>query len=692
MDLMVLKAQKWVNSEYKGKHGYVEVEATGKTGWATMRSLIRALQIEEGISSPNGSFGPATTRNCPTVSEGDKNKNLVKIIQSALYCKGYNPTGITGTFGPSTKAAVARLQSDAGLPMTDGVVTPMIFKALLCMDAYVLLRRGDSRIRTIQRGLNNKYYKTIGVMPCDGIYSRGTNKSLIYALQIEEGISGANGHFGPGTSRNCPKLKIGDKSRFVSILKYVLYCNGFDANNFNTEFDNDTENAVIEFQSFSALDATGVVDLRTWKSLLISTGDNSRKGAACDCVTRITPERAKSLKSAGYKVVGRYLAKVPGGLDKNLTESELKNIFDAGLRVFPIFQLSGNHKSYFSKEQGSKDARQAIKAALDFGFPENTIIYFSVDFDAMDYDIDNGILPYFKAIKSEFVLNTSRRYKIGVYAPRNICTRVSNVGFACSSFVCDMSTGFSGNLGFALPKNWAFDQISTISVGSGSGFIEIDNNICSGKDLGVSYVKTYNRSEFISKIFALFGLEESNEDLTFKKEKRTSEGVFVFESKPKIASGGEILKYECDVTNKKIQLSNVLDGVLSKITKQESKIKEINALKNEIGTIIGEGKVSVAITHDKKHGFGYKFEAEQEFAKIENVVTQSYCASIAFFPQKKEHKITEEVISTVKSLSPYVAIIAIIALVAGIFLAPEVGIVALVTEIVTAITALVPAI
>lgn len=489
MDIMVLRAQEWVNKTYKGKHGYEPVEETGKTGWPTMRALIRALQIEEGISGPNGSFGPSTTKNCPTVSVNTKNENLVKIVQCALYCKGYNPTGITGTFGSNTKAAVEKLQSDAGLPNVDGVVTPMIFKALLSMDAYVLLGGGDARIRTIQRGLNNKYNKVIGVMPCDGIYSRGTNTALIYALQIEAGVAGANGHFGPGTSSKCPRLKQGDNSRFVSLLKYALYCNRFDATNFKTEFDSDTRKAVEGFQEFSGLPKTGVADLQTWKSLLISTGDKNRKGKACDCCTRITPARAKAIKDAGYEVVGRYLANVPGSkLDKKLTANELQTIFSAGLRVFPIFQLAANSRGYFTSDRGTSDAKQAKQAARDFGFPSSTVIYFAVDFDAMDYDVDVAVLPYFKAIKEEFDRDNTRGYRIGIYAPRNVCSRISNAGYACKSFVCDMSTGFSGNLGYPLPKNWAFDQISTIGVGSGDGHIEIDNNICSGRDMGVSYV------------------------------------------------------------------------------------------------------------------------------------------------------------------------------------------------------------
>lgn len=77
---------------------------------------------------------------------------------------------------------------------------------------------------------------------------------------------------------------------------------------------------------------------------------------------------------------------------------------------------------------------------------------------------------------------------MGVYGPRNVCIQVSNQGLASTSFVSGMSTGFSGNLGYPLPSNWAFDQISTITVGSVDGKIEIDNNIKSDRDNGVSEV------------------------------------------------------------------------------------------------------------------------------------------------------------------------------------------------------------
>jgi hypothetical protein len=47
-----------------------------------------------------------------------------------------------------------------------------------------------------------------------------------------------------------------------------------------------------------------------------------------------------------------------------------------------------------------------------------------------------------------------------------------------------MSSGFSGNYGYSLPADWAYDQIVTITVGSGDAGLEIDNDIASGRDTG----------------------------------------------------------------------------------------------------------------------------------------------------------------------------------------------------------------
>lgn len=499
MDQAVLKTQQWLNQNYSGKIGYTAVLEDGATGWGTMKGLITALQIELGIASPNGNFGPATRQAFKNLSAGSTQTNQIYILQGALFCKGYNPGGFTGTFGDNTKKAVIQLQSDAGLSNPNGIVNSLLMKSLLSMDAFVLLNyggyHGDSNIRKIQQNLNrdyssNEYFAIdIGLVPCDGIYGRSTNKALLYALQIEEGITQPNGVFGPTTKAKCPTISTGTtNSKYVYLLQYALYCNGFKPNEFNGQYDNGAKIAVTNFQKFACLDADGIAGMKTWASLLVSTGDPSRKGTMCDCSTTITPDKAQTLVANGYKSVGRYLT----GKFK-MTSSELNTIFAAGLKVFPIFETGGYQLSYFNALQGNKDAKAAIAEASRFGFDSGTIIYFTVDFDALDGNVTSSILPYFREIYGVFK-RTNTTYKIGIYAPRNVCSRVSEAGYSSSSFVCDMSSGFSGNLGYPLPKDWAIDQISTITIGSGSGQIEIDNNISSGRDMGVSKINPGNNA------------------------------------------------------------------------------------------------------------------------------------------------------------------------------------------------------
>jgi RHS repeat-associated protein len=128
-------------------------------------------------------------------------------------------------------------------------------------------------------------------------------------------------------------------------------------------------------------------------------------------------------------------------------------------------------------------------------------IYFAVDFDAMDSDVTSNVLPYFQAIKSYFDNHNGNGYKIGIYGARNICSRVCSAGYASNVFVGDMSTGFSGNLGYKMPAGWSYDQFTTVTIGSGSGQIEIDKDSFSNNDAGVSAVNnSYNTPQVYKEV------------------------------------------------------------------------------------------------------------------------------------------------------------------------------------------------
>lgn len=65
---------------------------------------------------------------CPTLQNGSSD-NDVKILQSALISKGFNPGPIDGIFGPITEAAVKAFQTSVGI-LSDGIVGTQTWAAL----------------------------------------------------------------------------------------------------------------------------------------------------------------------------------------------------------------------------------------------------------------------------------------------------------------------------------------------------------------------------------------------------------------------------------------------------------------------------------------------------------------------------------------------------------------------------------
>lgn len=520
-DAMVYLTQRWLNQEYGDVPGFGYVTEDGGTGWDTVYGLTRALQVELGITSLADNFGPTTERlysqNLLRRQDGVTNRKFA-ILQGALWCKGYNPgynlsetedgtVVFNGVFDADVEKAIIELKEDAGLINPDGVVTVNIMKALMSMDSFKLLSSygGTEAVREMQQKLNRKYEAYTGITPCDGVYGRNTNQALIYALQAEEGMPTdvANANFGVTTRLCCPEIPYARNSSsarrypgtssgsyysaaqitsITELLQFALLVNGHSAGAIDGEYGDATRQALYDFQEDMKITPTGYADKSTWLSLFISCGDTSRSALAADCATQLTSAKAKSLYDNGYRYIGRYLT----GNSKKITRSEAQIIFDAGLSFFPIYQTSADENSYFTSAQGTKDANAAIAAAAELGIPKNTVIYFAVDYDCLDYQVTSNVIPYFKSVYE--VMNNSNTYRTGIYGTRNVCTRVSDNGYADCSFVGDMSTGFSGNLGFSMPANWAFDQFYTTSIGSGSGHLEIDKDGFSGKDHGVSFL------------------------------------------------------------------------------------------------------------------------------------------------------------------------------------------------------------
>ena len=271
--------------------------------------------------------------------------------------------------------------------------------------------------------------------------------------------------------------------------------NGSDQLVFDGNYDGTTTQVVKTFQQFMCLPRQdGNIDVGTTMSLLTRNGDPNRSAAGCDCSAKLNASTAASLYNDGYRYVGRYLTNVPGGRDKMMDLNEYRTISDAGLRVFPIFQQGNENKDHFSYEQGKIDCDLAVQAAEKLFLPQSATIYFAVDYDFMNSEVTNQVIPYFEGVNDQMKSGGySSKYQIGVYGARNICTRVSNEGLAVYSFVNDMSTSYSGNCGYPMPTNWSFDQFNKYTCSAKFG---LDKDAVSGRDQGCSLDTSYHGATY----------------------------------------------------------------------------------------------------------------------------------------------------------------------------------------------------
>lgn len=470
---MVLTTQQWLNSTYGNKTGFGSVQETGNTGWDTINALIRALQIELGITATANNFGSGTQSRFKSrwpngITQTSGYDNVHGIIQGALWCKGYRAEygGITLEFTDHVADSIRQMKVDIGLGDTSATVDVELMMALLSMKQFRLLSAygGKPAIRQAQQAINRGYKNYTGIIPTDGLYGREMNTALIQVLQAIEGYTPAEatGNFGAGTRAKLRTISSGT-NQWVWLATVNLVCNGYSILPTST-WNSGISNTLWQFQQAHALPVTGVVDPTTWMSLLTSKGDPNRPCVACDTRFEITDELAGHLKADGYQIVGRYLSepnqssKSEADYFKALRTGELERIVGHGLKYFPIFQEYSTELKYFSVENGHRHAKEAQYAAQRLGVPP-TVIYFAVDYDATDPQVTSHILPYFKAVTQSL----GGGYRVGIYASRNICTRIAQAGYAVASFVSDMSTGFSGNLGFPIPDNWVFDQFHEIS-------------------------------------------------------------------------------------------------------------------------------------------------------------------------------------------------------------------------------------
>lgn len=120
--------QSWLNNAY-----HTGITVDGIYGGNTKKALVKALQTELNIQVNaklivDGIWGVKTESACITVDRGDRG-NITRILQSLLYCNGYDPSGIDGIFGQGTEITMKKYQHAKGL-IVDGKAGKKTFASL----------------------------------------------------------------------------------------------------------------------------------------------------------------------------------------------------------------------------------------------------------------------------------------------------------------------------------------------------------------------------------------------------------------------------------------------------------------------------------------------------------------------------------------------------------------------------------
>lgn len=175
---------------------------------------------------------------------------------------------------------------------------------------------------------------------------------------------------------------------------------------------------------------------------------------------------AQALRRQGVDFVMRYYSHNSA---KNLGAEEARTLTAAGLRLGAVWESAGTHAGYFGRAQGRSDGSAALALARAVGQPEGSSIYFAVDYDPSQADLDGPVADYFSALAS--ILGSG--YRIGVYGSGLCCGFLLDRKQADCSWL-SQSTGFAGTKAFAQAQRYDLIQALPKSIALDGCSIQVD--------------------------------------------------------------------------------------------------------------------------------------------------------------------------------------------------------------------------
>jgi len=190
-----------------------------------------------------------------------------------------------------------------------------------------------------------------------------------------------------------------------------------------------------------------------------------------------------------YDFVARYYnAK---NASKNLTLGEANILSTAGLAIVVVWEDGRpTNAGYFSYEKGVDDGTSAYFYALHtISQPASTPIYFAVDYDATQADLNGPITSYFQGIRDGFntISNNDPSYIVGVYGSGLVCSGILSANLASYSWLT-MSGGWRGSRTF---NAYNIKQLKTIQECADLGGVEVDTDSSPNDNEGSFSITTH---------------------------------------------------------------------------------------------------------------------------------------------------------------------------------------------------------
>jgi hypothetical protein len=183
---------------------------------------------------------------------------------------------------------------------------------------------------------------------------------------------------------------------------------------------------------------------------------------------------AEALKRQGYDFALRYYSHNSA---KNLLLGEARALCTAGLRIGVVWETSGTRAGFFSRAQGLADGAAAFRMAKEsIAQPYGSAIYFAVDYDPTQADIDGVISNYFTGVHAALYVAAEGQpsYQVGVYGSGLCCGALVERGMAAFSWLSH-STGFAGSRQYAEQRRYHLLQMLPARIlGEGGVMLDID--------------------------------------------------------------------------------------------------------------------------------------------------------------------------------------------------------------------------